>query len=173
MDESNKGLTIPYDVRRNVDGWDQWRTTYIRWGTTRLLIDETDEGIHSRQCTKQRNNRWWMSPIKNYPYKMIYETTADEWDQRRTTHTRWYTKQLLMDEKDEGIRARWCTKQLLMDGPMKDYPHQMMRKATVEGWENLRNPFKMMHETTLDGREQWTTALNRKWTKQLLINETE
>ena len=65
-----------------------------------------------------------MRPMKDNPYQMMckrtvggcdrwsdayqvtYETAVDGWDQWTTTHTRWCTKQLLMDETDEGIHNK-------------------------------------------------------------------
>ena len=49
------------------------------------------------------------------PCQMMYETTVDQSDQRRTYHTSWCTKQLLMDETDKEMHTRCCMKQLLMD----------------------------------------------------------
>ena len=49
------------------------------------------------------------------PYQMMYEATVDGSDQRRTYHTRWCTKQLVMDKTDEEFHAGWCTKQLVID----------------------------------------------------------
>ena len=106
----------PYQMtyEATVDGWDQWRTTHTRWWT-KLLMDERVEGIHTRLCT---NNCWWVRPIKDYPYQMMYkttvdgrersknpyqmmyETTAEGWNHWSTVHTRWHTKQLLIDVRD-------------------------------------------------------------------------
>ena len=156
-----------YDT--TVDGWVQWRATNTRWCTKQLLMDEKDEESIPDDV---RNNCWWMRPMKDYPhlkvyettvdgwerwsstYQMMYETTDDEWEQSRTAHTRWCTKQLLMDETDEGILPDNVWNNCGWMRPMKNYPFQMVNKATG------------------DGRE--TSNIHTRWcTKQLLMDEKD
>ena len=102
-------------------------------------------------------------------YQMMCETTVDGWE-RWTTHTRWCTKQLLMDESEKIIHARWCTKQLLTDEAyewipmpdevrnscwwmraMKEYPHLMMYKTIVNVWDNKEStPDDVWHHFLMD-----------------------
>ena len=167
-------------------------TTHTRWYTKQLTMDETDEGIHTRWCTRQllmgktneglpipdhvQNACSWTRKMKN-PYQIMYETTADGWNQWRTAYTRWYTKQLLMDDKDEGIHNRWCTKQLLMDEVneilpipddiqnncwwMREMKESIPDEARNNSWWMRRMkdyPCQMMYKTTVDGRCTWRNA---------------
>ena len=107
------------------------------------------------------------------------------------THTRWCTKQLLMDEINEGLPIPdevqnncWWMRQIMEsipDGvrnncwwmrPVKDYPYQMRYKTTVDGWERWWNPRRMVYDTTVDGWNQTRTTHSRWNTKQLLMGET-
>ena len=135
------------------------------------------------------------------PYKRMQETTAHGWDQWRTTnyrrfaeqllmgeteqwiHTRWCSKQLLMDDANEGlpmpddvqnncwlmrhmrIHGRWCTQQLLMDETMKDYPHQVMKKTTAGVWHSWRHPYQTMHECSCSWLRPRKDYLNQKMCK--------
>ena len=122
----------------------------------------------------------------------MYETTGDGWDHWRTTHTRWCTIQLLMEDTDEEIHATWCTKQPLMDErnegiaksyeaqnnfwwmrSIKDYSYQMMRKTTVDARDRWRNPCRIIYETTVDWWGQCRNIHTRWCTKQLLMDETD
>ena len=120
-----------------LDRWDRWRTTIPDdvqnncWWTTQMKGSIPDDARH---------NCWWMRPMMDYQYQMIYktrvdgrdrwkipyqmmhDTTVNGWHQGRTTDTRRWAKQLLMDEGDEGIHTRWCTKQLLMHETNKGLP---------------------------------------------------
>ena len=94
-----------------------------RWCTKQLLMDEADEVIHTRWCTNKlsmdETNEGPPKPEiykttvyrweRRNPYQMMCESTVNWWDHWRTTYTRWYTKQLLMDESDEWVLARWYT----------------------------------------------------------------
>ena len=83
---------------------------HTRWCTKQLLIDETNEGLPISDDVQ--NNCWWMREMKE---SMPEWRNVNGWDQRRITHARWCTKQMMMDETDERIHIRWCTKQLLMN----------------------------------------------------------
>ena len=168
MDQTNQGLSIPDDVQNNC-----WWTRQIKksipddarnncWWMRptkdyqyqimykQLLMDERTEGIHVGDA---RNNCWWTRPRKDFPYQMKCKTTVDERD-RWGIHTRWCTKQLLMDETDKEIHTRWCTKQLLMDETNQGLPILDHVQTTIDGWESWRNPCQMMYETTVDGTDQ-------------------
>ena len=95
-----------------------------------------------------RNNCWWMGQMKDYPYQMVYKTTVggreglrnpyrmmyeitvDEWDQWMTTHTRWCTKQLLMDKTSEGL-PRWYTKERLVDKSDQEFHSRLCKKQLL------------------------------------------
>ena len=98
--------------------------------TKQLWMEEAHERIHTRWCTKQllmdvANEGLPISDDVQTtvdgrengrsPCQMMYEKAVDGWVQRRTYHTRWCTKQLLMDETDKEMHTRCCMKQLLMD----------------------------------------------------------
>ena len=90
----------------------------------------------------ERNNCWGTRPTKYYQYQLVYKTTAngwerwwnryqmmyeatvdwwDQWDQWRTTQTRWCTKQLLMDQTDDGLETiRWSYASFLAE---RSVPH--------------------------------------------------
>ena len=121
-------LRNPYQTmqEKTDDGWCQWRTTHAIWNKKKLLMDKTDkEKIHTRWCTKQllmddtneglpipvdvQTTVDWRENWRN-PCQMMYEVTVDGSDQSRTYHTRWCTKQMLMDETYEEFNSWWCTK---------------------------------------------------------------
>ena len=185
MEERTEGIHARWSTKQ-LDGSDQWRTCHIRWGTKQLLMDERDKKIHTRWCTTQllmdETNEGL--PIPDHiqttvdgceswrnPCQMTYETTVDESDQRRTYHTRWCTKQLLMDEIDKEIHTRWCTKQLLMYETNQGQPIPHDVQTTVGGWENWRNPCQMMYEAT--GSDQRGTYHTRWSTKQMMMDEAD
>ena len=142
MIETNEGLLKPHDVQNNC-----WRMKEMK-ETVPLDV---------------RNNCWWIEQAKDNsyqmeykttfderqrsPYQMMYKTTVDGSDQPKTTHTRWCTKQLLMDERDEEstpdgvLNNRWWTT------PVKDYQYQMVYKTTVDEWEMKES---IPNETTVD-----------------------
>ena len=92
------------------------------------FMDETNEGLSIPDDVQATVDGWenWRNPCQ-----MIHEITVDEPYQEKTYHTRWCTKQLLMDETDKEIHSWWCTKQLLMDetnvGPL--IPDDAQRKC--------------------------------------------
>ena len=60
-----------------------------------------------------------------------------------------------MDEADEGIHTRWYTKQLLMDVTNEGLPIQDDVQTTVDGWYRWGNPYQMMYKTTINVRDRW------------------
>ena len=162
---------------------------HARWCTKQLLMDETSEGLPipdgaqnncwwAREMKESipdgvRNNCWWMRPMKNYPHPMRYKTTVDGWDRCRKPY-QMGTKQLLMDETNEGLPISdevqnnflWMRqmKKSIPDGvrnnclwmrPMNDYPYQIMYKTTADGWGRWRNPHQMMCKRTAGGWGIW------------------
>ena len=134
--------------------------------TKQLWIEEADERIHTRSCTKQLlmdvandglpipdDVQTTIDGRENgrNPCQMMYETTVDGSAQRRTYHTWWCTKEMMMDETDKEIHTRWCTKQLLMDETNEGLPMPDHVQTTVDGWESWRNPCQMMQVTTVAG----------------------
>ena len=120
----------------------------------------------------------------------MFKTTVGVWDQRRTTHTRWCTKQLRTDEANEAIPIPDCVlnncwwmremkESIPYDvrnncwwmWPVIEYPYQMMYKRNVDGRDTWKNPFQIMHETTVDVWDQQRSTHTRQWTKQLLVDE--
>ena len=112
---------------------------------------------------------------------MMLETTVNGWDERMTTHARWCTKQLLMDERDEGINNRWRINSCSCMKRMKDYTYQMVYKTTCWWTKQMmesipddarskcwwRRPTKQLLKLKTD------EGINIRWcTKQLLIGNT-
>ena len=152
-----------------VDGWDQWRTTLSRWCTKQMLMEETDEGIHTRWCTRQLLSDGWEQRITTHTRSCIKFLIMDETSEG--IHSRSYTKQLLMDETDEGIHTRWCTKQLLMDETNERLPVLDDVQHNWRWTRQMKNPYQMIHETSLDVWDQWKITHTRRCTKQLLMDE--
>ena len=176
--------SIPNDVRNNcwwmrpikycsyemmyktaVDGCDRWRTTHTRWCSKQLLMEEKDKESMPNDV---RNNCWWLSWRKGYPYEMMNETVADG-RYRWRIQTRWCRKQLLMDEPNEGLSIpedvpnNWSwvrqNRESIPDDvrndcwwmrPTMDHQYQTMCKTTVGGWDRWRNPCQMMYEKTVE-----------------------
>ena len=146
-----------------------------------LLIDETNDIPPIPDYVQ--NNGWWMRQTKNYPCQMMYEAAVDGCDQWRTTHSRWRTKQLLMDKRDEDIHTRWWAKQLLMcetnEGlPIPDdvqincwWPETSKESMPDDSQKNCwwMRPMKgyqyqqMMYKITVDEWDQWRATNISKW----------
>ena len=94
MDDTNEGSSIPDDVQATVDGWENWSNPGSVDAPNKCWWIRPKIDLPYRPDA--RNNCGRMRPMKDYPHQIMY-------------------KQLLMDERTEGIHARWCTKQLLMD----------------------------------------------------------
>ena len=118
--------------------------------------------------TRADGRNRWMNP-----WQIMDEATVDGWNQWKTNIQDDVQNKLLMDERDKGIHTTWCTKQLLMnetnDG--QDLPYQMIYKTTVDVRDRWKNPYQRMHETTVDWWDQWKTNHTRWCTEQLLIDE--
>ena len=180
-------MDYPYQMmyETTVDGPEQRRTDHTRWCTKQLLMVETKKSIPD----DARNNCWWMRPMKDFPYQIVYkQLLMDERAER--IHARWRTKQLLMDQTKKGHsipdevqnnfwwtrqmkesipgdvqnncwwwkhkenHTRWCTKQLLMVETNEELPHQIMYK-----------------ELLMDER---TDGIHARWlTKQMLMDQTK
>ena len=91
----------PYEMMHETtaDRWDPWRTTRTE--------DEKKNYWWMRQNKASipddvRNNRWWIRPTRDHAYQVMYNITVSGRDRSRI-HEKWWTKQLLMDETNEGI----------------------------------------------------------------------
>ena len=121
----NSFICFAHHDAQTVYRWDQWMTTHTNMMYKKLLMNERDEKIHTRWCTKQlltyetnkglhipdsvQNNCWWMREIM----KSITDDVRKNWWWMRPMKDNPYQivcKNLLMDERDEIIHTRWCMK---------------------------------------------------------------
>ena len=128
----------------------------------------------------------------DYPFQMMYKTTADGGHISRNPSDRWCAKQMLIHEINEGLLIPdevqincWCTRQIKEIipydvrnncwemTPLTDYKYQKICKTTIDGWDRIRNPYQMKDETTVDGWDQWRTNHARWCTEHLLMDETD
>ena len=123
-------MDYPYQMMYEtiVDGSDQRRTDHTRWCTKQLLMVETKKSIPD----DARNNCLWMLPMKDYPHQMLYKQLLMD-EKTEGIHDRCCTKELLMGEADEGIHTRWCMKQLLTDDTNQGLPTPDHVQTTADG----------------------------------------
>ena len=113
-----------------VCGWVRWGNLYPRWCAKQLLTDKTNEGLPIPDDVQ--NNCWWMRQMK----KSIPDDVQSNC---------WWMRQMKKSIPDDVQNNCWWMR------PIKDYPHQMRYKTTVDGSDRWRNPYQMVYETTVDG----------------------
>ena len=139
--------------KTNINGWNQWRTTYPYQTMYKTTVDGRD--------------RW------RNPCQMMHKLLMDEANKEQPIPD-CVQKKLLMDDRDEIIHTRWCAKQLLMDEINEEQPipygaqnngwwiREMKESTQDYVWNNCWRirpmkycPYKIMCYSTVDGWDRW------------------